>query len=79
MTEKQEATAAAGRTNSVQPDPVAAPAPCGCEERVGKLEGRLAAQDALNRAMSWCMLAAAAAVIYILWTGAGNVGKALDK
>lgn len=74
MSDKTEATAAAGHTNSATPaaaaDPApAAAAPCGCDERLSVLEGRWAAQDSLNRAMSWCMLAAAAAVIYILWFG----------
>lgn len=86
MTDKTEATAAAGHTNSATPaaaaDPgpaAAAAAPCGCEERLGVLEGRWAAQDSLNRAMSWCMLAAAAAVIYILWFGSPSAKEQAAK
>lgn len=78
---KAEPTAAAGHTNSVQPGPVdqaAAAAevkPCGCEDRVSALEGRWSAQDALNKAMSWCLLACAAAVLYLVWTSAGTGSK----
>lgn len=78
MPDKAEATAAAGRTNSVHaqdPEPIPPQAPCECADRIGVLEGRWAAQDALNKAMSWCLLACAAAVLYLAWTGAGSGSK----
>lgn len=74
--------AAAGRTNTAQPGAPADPAPtveqvaaavddrpCGCEDRMNTLEARFAASETLMRAGSWLMIAAAAAIIYILWTG----------
>lgn len=81
MTEKAETATAGQSKNSAAPEPqvAAAAAPCGCEERISVLEGRWHAQDALNKAMSWCMLAAAAAVIYILWAGAPGGSKDAAK
>lgn len=78
MSDAAEAkTTAAGRANSAQPDPApaAAAAPCECADRLDRLEGRWAAQDTLNRAMSWCLLACAAAVLYMAWTGGGSGSK----
>jgi hypothetical protein len=66
-----------GQTNMNSDAPAPGPAaaePCGCGERVTMLEGRFAAYETMSRAMSYLMLAAAAAVIYILWTGGSTGG-----
>jgi hypothetical protein len=81
-------TAAAGRANTNKPEAAAKPEPaaaavtaepCGCGERLNALEGRMSAYEGVNRALSYLMLAAAAAVIYILWTGGPGSGSGDDK
>lgn len=86
MTDTAGARPAAGTAsqskNSAAPEPAVAAAPCGCEERLdgqaerlGVLEGRWTAQDALNKAMAWFAIVAAATILYIVWTGAGSGAK----
>lgn len=71
------------RPNSIAPGPApdpgpaaAAVAPCGCEDRVGYLEGRMEIQEKLARAMSWVLIVCAAAVLYLAWTGAPTAAAA---
>ena len=69
----------AEHANSAGPAPAAAAAPCECTDRLNTLEGRMSAYEGVNRALSYLMLAAAAAVIYIMWTGGPGSGTGAKK
>lgn len=73
---KPAATAGQSK-NSAAPEPevTAAAAPCECAERLNTLEGRMSAYEGVNKALSWLMLAAAAAIIYVLWNAPGTGAK----
>lgn len=87
MTEAAKPETEHERPNSIapgpQPDPGPAAAaaeakPCECAERVDSLEFRMGIQEKLAKAMSWTLLACAAAVLWLTWTSS-SADKASSK